>query len=631
MSTLPPALRRRFPLLPIGVVIGGLFGLFVALALSAVLAVMGISSYRNTYALLNDKIVLLMDVLDDRVRAHLEPASDMVGMISRYYRQQLFELSDKPAVERVLAGALAGSEGVGALLVFNKDMIGEGLYLAQDGTPYGFSRVEEDANSTLIRAELSQMEPNSTPHWGVPINSYGDSHVVVAASLTRDGHSIDGYVVASIGTTELSDIVRAVAQSQHATAFLLYGDTELLAHSRGESIGLFARTHPGRPTVPLATSGDPVLEGFADREIMSVFKTAAGSGVEVSRVHLGPGQGNALVMTRTLGMFGPEPLIAGIYLDPDLFGSEIRRLYMASLLSLGLVVVSVAASLWLGLMIARPFKRVMVESDHIARLELEKADYLPRSQIREIDISAASFNSMLAALRTFSLYVPRRLVRRLMKLGFADATRSRTRVVTVMFTDIVGFTTLSENMSAAEAAALLNRHFGSIVSCIEENGGLVDKFLGDGLMAVWGAFDDEDNGGHAARALKAATAMVAAVSADCAAARTEGRPVLRTRIGVHSGPAIVGNLGTPDRVNYTIVGDTVNVAARLESLGRTIAPDADAVALVTGETVTLARSCGAEIECQTVGSLSLRGRSAPVEIQLVAEAGDTDRCTLPSA
>lgn len=620
MSSAPPRPRRRFPLIPIGLVVGGLFGALVALALGAVLVVMGVSSYRNTYALLNDKIVLLMDVLDDRVRAHLEPASDMVAMISRYYRQQLFELADKPAVERVLAGALAGSEGVGALLVINRNMVGEGLYLAPDGTPYGFSRVDEDVNSALIRSELAQMEPDSTPHWGVPINTSGDSHVVVAASLTRDGHSIDGYVVASIGTTELSDIVSAVARSQQATAFLLYGPGELFAHSRGAEIGLFRNTEPGKPTVPLAQSGDPVLAGFADREVLSAFKTAAGAGVEVSRVHLGRGQGNALVMTRTLGMFGPEPLIAGIYIDPDVFGAEVRRLYVASAMSFGLVLVAIAAALWLGMRIARPFRRVMVESDHIARLELEKANFLPPSPIREIDVSATSFNAMLAALRTFSLYVPRRLVRRLMKLGFAEATRSRSRIVTVMFTDIAGFTTLSEHLSAAEAATLLNHHFAALVACVEANGGLVDKFLGDGLMAVWGAFDDEDNGGHAAQALKAAVAMVAAISADCEAARRSGQPVLRVRIGLHTGPAIVGNLGAADRVNYTIVGDTVNVAARLESLGRSIAPEADGVALATGETVALAGSAGTRIACQTVGSLSLRGRTAPVEIQLVAEA-----------
>ncbi len=628
MRSSPPLSRRRFPLLPIGVVVGGLFGVLVALALSAVLAVMGISSYRNTYALLNDKIVLLMDVLDDRVRAHLEPASDMVGMIARYYRQQLFELSDRPAVERVLAGALAGSEGVGALLVFNKDLVGEGLYLDQDGTPYGFTQFDQGVNAPLIRSEFAQMTPDSGAQWGAPINSHGRSHVVVAAPLTRDGHAIDGFVAASIGMERLSDIVRDVARSQGATAFLLYGNDAVFAHSRGEQIGLFSRTEPGKPTVPLAESGDPVLAGFAGREVMSAFKTAAGAGVEVSRVHLGRGQGNALVMTRTLGMFGPEPLIAGIYIDPDVFGAEVRRLYVASLMSLGLVVVSVIAALWLGMRIARPFRRVMVDTDPIARLELEKANFLPPSPIREIDISATSFNAMLAALRTFSLYVPRRLVRRLMKLGFTEATRSRSRVVTVMFTDIAGFTTLSEHLSAAEAAALLNRHFGALVACVEANGGLVDKFLGDGLMAVWGAFDDEDNGGHAAQALHAATGMVAAISDDCTAARAENRPVLRVRIGVHSGPAIVGNLGAADRVNYTIVGDTVNVAARLESLGRSVAPDADAVALATAETVALARSAGTRVDCQTVGSLSLRGRTAPVEIQLVARAGGTDLPTV---
>jgi class 3 adenylate cyclase len=140
------------------------------------------------------------------------------------------------------------------------------------------------------------------------------------------------------------------------------------------------------------------------------------------------------------------------------------------------------------------------------------------------------------------------------------------RQVTVLFTDLRDYTSLSEKIPPTELMALLNRHFSVLVPVVHRHGGTVNKFVGDALMATFGAPARLE--AHAAAAVRAAVEMVAAMAALGAELRAEGRPELRIGVGVATGPVVVGNLGDPERAEYAVIGDTVNVAARLEGLNK---------------------------------------------------------------
>jgi len=217
---------------------------------------------------------------------------------------------------------------------------------------------------------------------------------------------------------------------------------------------------------------------------------------------------------------------------------------------------------------------------------------------------------MLGGLRWFEAYVPKRLVRRLMSGGEAGPLPSVERDLTIMFTDIAGYTSMSEGRDADEVAAFLNDHFALVAACIEAEDGTVDKFIGDSVMAFWGAPDKQKN--RAIRACHAALAMRRAVGEDNAARIAAGKSPIRMRIGLHSGMVTVGNIGAPDRLNYTIVGDAVNVASRIEGQGRDHARDGeDVTILISGET---RQDLDARFTTERVGEVSVRGRSAPVEL-----------------
>ena len=138
------------------------------------------------------------------------------------------------------------------------------------------------------------------------------------------------------------------------------------------------------------------------------------------------------------------------------------------------------------------------------------------------------------------------------------------REICLLFSDIRGFTTLSESLPPEEVTRLLDRYFGRMVAAIHAHGGTLDKFMGDGIMAFFGAPQPRDN--PCADAFAAARAMLGALAGFNRELAAEGRPPLAIGIGLHYGAAVVGYIGAADRHEYTAIGDAVNAASRIEGL-----------------------------------------------------------------
>jgi class 3 adenylate cyclase len=259
--------------------------------------------------------------------------------------------------------------------------------------------------------------------------------------------------------------------------------------------------------------------------------------------------------------------------------------------------------------LARPVKRISEAATLVGNLRVSEVQPLPRSRIREIDEQARAFNSMTGALRWFETYVPKPLARHLLKSGDTRALESELRHLTVMFTDIAGFSTASQEQDAAAVAAYLNHHFGIVNAHIEAEGGIVDKYIGDSVMAFWGAPEKLKN--RAERACRAAIAIRDAIERDNDVCRAAGRSETRMRIGIHSGDATVGNIGSSSRINYTIIGDMVNVGQRIEQLGKVLAKN-EVVAILISETTRA--DLGPEFSPRSLGRHKLRGREGEMEI-----------------
>jgi len=178
----------------------------------------------------------------------------------------------------------------------------------------------------------------------------------------------------------------------------------------------------------------------------------------------------------------------------------------------------------------------------------------------------------------FKLYLPGSLIDDMIASGQSPSLGGEERNLTILFSDIAGFTKMSEGMEPEDLVLVLNRYFTVMTDIVEAHGGFVDKYIGDAVLAVFGAPYAIDN--HARAAVNAAVAMQKAMADDQTLLATEsGRG--SCRIGLATGPALIGNIGSPRRFNYTVMGDTVNLASRLEGANKYYSTSM----MVSGETM----------------------------------------------
>lgn len=202
----------------------------------------------------------------------------------------------------------------------------------------------------------------------------------------------------------------------------------------------------------------------------------------------------------------------------------------------------------------------------------------------------------------FSTYLPPGLVNRIVENPDQLKLGGEKKEVSVLFSDIRGFTSMSEGVSPEHLAEIMAAYFQPMTEAIFDQGGTLDKYIGDAIMALFNAPLDQPD--HVLAACRAAVAMQYAQIRVNESLATAGTPALKTGIGIHCGPAIVGNLGSSIRFNYTAIGDTVNLASRLESATKQLGVD-----IVISESVY--RRIGSMLPCRALGEIHLAGKEQP--------------------
>lgn len=220
-------------------------------------------------------------------------------------------------------------------------------------------------------------------------------------------------------------------------------------------------------------------------------------------------------------------------------------------------------------------------------------------------------HSYRSLVRTFSQYVHEDLVRSLSESGLRATLQGETRDMTVMFADIRNFTSISERLSPIEVSRLLNLFFSEMTSVILNHGGTIDKYIGDGLMAFWGAPKNDRH--HAFHATMAARSMIEAIPKLNLVLVGEDLPEISIGIGLATGEMSVGNMGSDFRVSYTVIGDAVNLGARLEALTKEIGTPVLACQLT-------AEGCPSGTYT-ALGENHLKGKTVPTKIYGLNEFG----------
>jgi adenylate cyclase len=244
------------------------------------------------------------------------------------------------------------------------------------------------------------------------------------------------------------------------------------------------------------------------------------------------------------------------------------------------------------------------------------------SRVHEIADLARAVRMLAQALASFTSYVPRGLVQQLMESGQGTRLGVESRYLTLFFTDLEGFSTLSESEPSQQLLARVSDYFSSVTSAIEREQGTVDKYIGDAVMAFWGAPKRVE--GHAYLACVAAVRSqrrMAIRNRDWAA---QNMAPLKVRIGIHCDAVLVGNIGSAERVSYTVMGDGVNVAARLEGINKDMG---------TWVCVSQAvfREAGERLWLRPIDTVTIKGRKGELLVYelLAIRDGDAEVAATP--
>lgn len=575
--------------------IGGL--VFVSIAI--VLALSEYTSYVNTTQLLKRSANQLIDSIEDHVRSHIDPVRFVAEHIKKQVITGQIDLSDTYEMTLTQKAAMAGVPNISGVVTWQNN--GSELLVGRRNESSSLIVERKQAfEDPAFKAHFQALTASTPPNWQKPWR-FGRSTLITYSTGIFKGQEKLGAVGAGISLTRLSAVIAKLEEGSNLTGFILYDKDKVLAHRTLPDLST-KKISKASPLFAASAIKDGVLGKFAAAK-PRVFKT--GKVFETRNVRVG---GKVFVtVSRPVRMYGDHLWHIGVYAPRSELLAQLRRLVMSFVAALVILIAAVVASVILARRLARPVKAVSTAATHIGSLELEAIKPLPGSHIREINQQATAFNQMLEGLKWFEAYVPRRLVKKLIRHHDDEDIASREQVLTVMFTDIIGFTAMSENLSPQATADLLNGHFEVINQAIEKSGGTIDKYIGDAVMAFWGAPDKQDD--HAVRACQAAVAI-----RDGFAGLDNG---LRIKIAIHTGALIVGNIGAASRMNYTVIGDTVNTCSRIEGLAGEIDDGGPATIVVSQVTADLVEG---KFELKNAGQFKVKGRRQTVNVHKIIGA-----------
>ena len=581
---------------------------FVAVAAIATiafgLAVGGASE--TTQRLLLDRNRRLLDNEVGRVQEGLAAVGERLQFVAGLAAQGRIDVNVPSAVEDALAVAFERLPNVRVVAFIGLDervhrIVRQGQRMVRESRPL--------ADLPGATERFRKLREAHQIYWGDLFwaADLGGALFNVRMPIRDDTDTFMGGLVATVTLGDLSRALTDADTGGDDASFILAGRDRVLAHRRlidpqGLELG------PADPLPRLDAVGDPVLAAIWQPPDRSERFDRSLRGIG----HIALVDGRRWVfLYRQIEGFG-EPWFVGRYFPLEVATRDLERLRQGMYGGGAALVFALLLAAFMGLRMAGSVRDLGRAAEHLARLEFDAAP-AGRSRLRELDDAGAAMGRAQQALRWFGLYVPHRLVSRLMEEG-EETLRSQRRTVTVMFTDIVGFTPQAEDMDEIGSAELLNRHFELLGPLIDQEHGVIDKYIGDAVMAVWGGIRRMPD--HADAACRAAIAIAQAIRTDNQRRRTEGQDPIRLRIGVHTGPVTVGNIGAPGRINYTVVGDTVNVAQRLEQLGKQHMQPADDV-IVLGSAATieaLQDPSSLGVEPVFVGEQVIRGRQEPLGV-----------------
>jgi adenylate cyclase len=572
-----------------------------------------INSERNLEEIRQKHFSLVSLTLSREVSRILEPAEQILPEFKNFIDRGLINPSDSDRLGIFLAERLREEENVsrlsftdsatGAFTSAWRDSEGRiGVNQSHPNIDNGQpkeSRLDPDGSRSQLLPRNTSSDDARTLSWykkaitaggsivWTPPYNFNEATTGISACMAiyEEGRPI-GVFTADFTTSDINEFLNRVIQDRK---LLLFVNT-----FSGDSLGVASET---------SLPADALLE--QSRKLFELDQLKFEAGKASFRSFQLAGQNYVSVVTPFTLPSGLTFFTGVVGLKSDFLGSAQKNLALTAIIGLIALTAGTLFAIWLSHQLATPLTKLSNDLEQVGRFELTNLPP-PKSAVREIVIVGDSLDRMKSGLRSFVKYVPRDVVRELI-LQKQDAARGGAlRRLTLFFSDVAGFTRISENLTPTEVFAELGDYFELVTDIVVERfGGTLDKFVGDGIVAFFNAPTPMEN--HAEVACQAALEVVQKLSDVQAERRAANRPVFKTRIGLHTGEVLVGNIGTQQRLSYSAIGDAVNLSSRLEGLNKLYGT----LILASGQTKT---ETADRFEWRYVDRVAVLGRSQGTDV-----------------
>jgi adenylate cyclase len=395
------------------------------------------------------------------------------------------------------------------------------------------------------------------PQVSTPYLAFSIGAPVITVSAPLRG-KVPGVLAADLKLDSFSDFVQAQRPGEHGLVLIFDSTGSLIAHPHFAQFVADVMTHPFQPQLPN-------IKEIKSAVVMAILRRSAGRDHYEGSIRDDQGRNYLFRLAKfTLGeRYNASILLLAAQED---FAQDVRKLQFTGLILAIIAGAAFIPVIWIfGGGMSRSLKTITAQAIKLQKLSAPDPSPVT-SRIKEIHELGSAMELAQRTIWSLAHFVPRELVQRVIDNSISTALGGVREEITVVFTDVRDFTTISESADPDMLMHQTSRYFCALTEAFLAEGGTVDKFIGDAVMVFWNAPNPQPD--HVERACRAVlAARVACEKLNCEF-ETEGLKPFFTRFGIHVGEAIVGNLGSTERMNYTALGNTVNLAARLEGLNR---------------------------------------------------------------
>ncbi len=557
---------------------------FVFLLLAAALPIIFFSYHedKTIISVLSDDLVeQISKTTIERTSSYFMPASIAVEMTSKLTELGAVSCSDFSQIEMYTLGVLRSYPQVSMFYLGDE----QGNYISARRLPDGntvswivnasaspptSSFIYRDATHKVTRMEKSNLidfDPRVRPwyvgakktganFWADLYISFSSRRPTITSSWPVFGPDgkLDGVWAMDIELDDMSNFLKMEKIGKNGFELIINHKGEVVAHQELSSL-ISKENEVLRPVR---------VDELGLEPLSAAYREHVGTGKSRVVVESGGKTWDASFMEFPK-RFPKRWTIALVVPEDDFMVGAKHEVIIMLLISGVMLVPAILLAFAISRGITSPVRLIAEATVKIKSFNLEEKIHIP-SRVKEIQLTRDAISSMQKGLHAFRKYVPAELVRQLISTGEGAQLGGQKKQLTVFFTDIFGFTSIADLMPPEKLMLHLSEYFDELTRILSFHGATVDKYIGDAIMAFWGApLQDHDHVVHACEAGLACQEKIAELNRKW---EDEGKYALTTRIGISSGETLVGNVGSAERMNYTVIGDNVNVASRLEAANK---------------------------------------------------------------